>query len=529
VKSFTAEPAQPVTLRYLLAVACGVLLALSFPKPGISILAWFAFLPLFAASAGASPRESFKLGFAAGAAAYAGILYWLNIVMVSYGKLHWTVSGALYLTLAGYLALYPAAVLYLTRRAEERGISALCSFPLLWVAGELVRSYFLTGFPWADLGYSQFRTLPLIQVSDLTGVYGVSFLVAFANVVCYRMWRWLREKGAPYPLRGFLLLLLLLVATLGYGFSRLNVPEKGESQRVLLVQGNIPQDVKWDPAFQESTVATYERLSRKACEAGGTLVVWPESALPFYLQSEPAYAARVESLAASLKSCLVTGSPAAEKEGSGTRYLNSAFLISPTGAVLGRSDKLHLVPFGEYVPLASLLPFVNKLVAGIGDFSPGKSAVPLQTPEGKIGVLICFEGIFPEVARAYVQGGAGLLVNITNDAWFGNSSAPYQHLSMTVFRAVENRVPLVRAANTGISSVIDAKGHIHGMTPLFEEATLGAEVRRGEGGSFYSRHGDLFALGCLAASLALGFACFRKEKNQTGQELAEEPAAGTEI
>ena len=510
MKKMTAILGNPVLLRYLLALVSGAMLALSFPKPGISPLAWVAFVPLFIAAAGVSPRLGLKLGFLAGLTAYGGILYWVNIVMTSYGKLHWTVSGTLYLALAAYLALYPGFILWLMRRSESRGVSALCSFPLLWVGGELIRSYLFTGFPWANLGYSLYRTLPLIQISDLTGVYGVSFLIAFANVVFYRIWVWLREKNAPYPLGGLAILLVLLAATLGYGFSALNRAETGALQRVLLVQGNISQDVKWDPAFQESTVATYERLSRKGCRTAGTLVVWPESALPFYLQDAPAYAARVKSLAAELKSCLVTGSPAFEKEGELVRYLNSAFLISPTGELLGRSDKLHLVPFGEYVPLAALFPFVNKLVAGIGDFSAGKSALPLQTSSGKIGVLVCFEGIFPEIARAYVRAGAGVLVNITNDAWFGKSSAPYQHLSMTVFRAVENRVPLVRAANTGISAVIDSKGHIRGMTPLFEEATLGAEVRLGGGGSFYSRKGDLFALFCLGACLIILLACFRK-------------------
>ena len=509
--------------RYFWALLSGALLALSFPKPGISLLAWCAFVPLFAAAAGTTPKGCFKLGFVAGLAAYAGVLYWVNIVMVTYGKLPPAVSGSLYLTLAAYLALYPGLVLWLTRHGEARGVPALCSFPLLWVAGELIRSYLLTGFPWADLGYSQYRTLPLIQISDLTGVYGVSFLVAFANVVFYRMLVWVRRKEVPYPVRGFLALLVLLAGTLGYGFHSLNQPEGGPEQQVLLVQGNIPQDVKWDPAFEASTVATYQRLSRQGCPAPGTLVVWPESALPFYLQSEPVYAARVRSLAVELKSSLVTGSPAYEQEGSLTRYLNSAYLITPTGAVAGRSDKLHLVPFGEYVPLARFLPFVNKMVAGIGDFSPGRSAVPLETPGGKIGVLVCFEGIFPEVSRAYVQAGAGILVNITNDAWFGNSSAPYQHLSMTVFRAVENRVPLVRAANTGISAVIDSKGHIHGMTPLFEEATLGGLVRRGEGGSFYSRHGDLFALFCLGACGVLALFCFRKRPAPFDRELKGEP------
>lgn len=509
MKSIPQPPAPAVRLPYLLAGLSGLLLAASFPRPGFSALAWIALVPLFAAASRVPAKDAFKLGFTAGVTAYAGILYWLNIVMTGFGHLHWTVSGSLYLMLAGYLALYPALVLWVSKRGEEKGIPLLCSFPLLWVAGELLRAHLMTGFPWALLGYTQFRTLPLIQVSDLTGVYGVSYLVAFANAVFYRMWRWVRGRDPRYPVTAFLTLLLLLAATLGYGFTALQRSETGPLQRVLLVQGNIPQDRKWDHAYQEQTVAAYERLSRRGCQGPGTLVVWPESALPFYLEKEPAYAARVKKLAAELRCSLVTGSPASERDGGELRNLNSAFLISPQGRVTGRSDKLHLVPFGEYVPLSGLLPFIHKLVPGNGDYSPGKRAVALETPSGKVGVLICFEGIFPGVACDYLSAGAGLLVAITNDAWFGNSSAPFQHLSMTVFRAVENRVPLVRAANTGISSVIDAKGHIRGMTPLFEEATLAGEVRRGEGGSFYSRHGDLFALGCLALSLGMALFIFR--------------------
>ncbi|GFO61795.1 apolipoprotein N-acyltransferase [Geomonas silvestris] len=497
----------------LLALTSGVLLALSFPDPGISLLAWCALVPLLVAAAGTTPARAALLGFVTGLVAYLGILYWLNIVMTSYGKLPAPLSALLYLVLAAYLALYPALVVWLARKGEEGGISPLCSFPVLWVAAELVRSFLLTGFPWANLGYSQFRTLPLIQISDLTGVYGVSFLVAFANLVFFRMWLWLRRSDAAYPVRSFLALLILVAATLGYGFAALNRPEQGPLERILLVQGNIPQQVKWQPEFASATVETYERLSRQGCRAPGTLVVWPESALPFFLQSEPQYAARVQSLAAELKSCLIAGSPAFEREGELTRYLNSAFLIAPSGALAGRSDKQHLVPFGEYVPLKGLFPFVNKLVAGIGDFSPGRELKPLETGNGKIGVLVCFEGIFPEISRAYVRQGAGLLVNITNDAWFGRSSAPYQHLSMTVFRAVENRVPLVRAANTGISAIIDSKGHVRGMTQLFQEATLAGQVRRGAAASFYSRHGDLFALGCLGASLGGGLSVwYRRSK-----------------
>jgi len=225
-------------------------------------------------------------------------------------------------------------------------------------------------------------------------------------------------------------------------------------------------------------------------------------------------AARIARLAKEIKACMVVGSPAYERDGEVVKYFNSAFLLSPSGEVLGRSDKIHLVPFGEYVPLAGFLPFVHKMVAGIGDFSPGEKPLPLNTGKGQIGILVCFEGIFPDLARQYVNDGSRMLVNITNDAWFGKSSAPYQHLSMVVFRAVENRVPVVRAANTGITSIIDSKGHIHGMTPLFQEGFLSSEVRLGEGGSFYTRFGDLFAWLCLLAMVAFCVVIYRTEKNR---------------
>ncbi len=498
---------------YLLAVISGILLALSFPKPGIAVFAWLAFVPLFLAVSKKSPRNAFRLGFTCGLTAYCGILYWINIVMTTYGKLPFLVSFCLFLLLAAYLALYVGIISYLVRRGEEKGISPLFSFPFLWVGFELVRAFILTGFPWASLGHSQYRTLPLIQIADITGVYGISFLIALTNVVLFQIIRGgVRKEPAAYPTKSAAALFILMALTLGYGFYRLNKSDLGEPVKVVLVQGNIPQDVKWDPSFQEKTVGIYEKLSRKACATGGNLVIWPESALPFYFQSEDKYAARVKALAAELKSCLVVGSPAYEKEGDRIRYLNSAFLLSPTGAVLGRSDKMHLVPFGEYVPLQKLLPFVNKLVAGIGDFSAGTKVMPLNTGKGEIGVLVCFEGIFPELARDYVRAGSRLLVSITNDAWFGRSSAPYQHLSMTVFRAVENRVPLVRAANTGISSIIDSKGHIRGMTPLFEETFLTGEVRYGEGNTIYDRYGDFFAWFCLLMSFGIVVQIFRKNR-----------------
>ncbi|AJE03732.1 apolipoprotein N-acyltransferase [Geobacter pickeringii] len=508
--AFNAVPRRD----YLMALLSGILLALSFPSPGFSALAWIAFVPLLLACGRKDPRKAFRLGLVTGLSAYAGILYWINIVVTTYGKLPWSVSICLFSLLVAYLALYPAIVTLLVRRGEERGISLLISFPVLWVGLEYVRAFILTGFPWASLGYSQYKILPLIQVADVTGVYGLSFLIAFANAVFYRLIRgFVGKERAPYPLKSVALLFGLMAATVGYGFNRLHLPETGTPFTVALIQGNIDQNIKWDPAFQEATVSIYERLSRKACATGPVdLVVWPESAAPFYFQDEERYAARIKTLAKELSSCAVVGSPAYVKDGGEVKYLNSAFLLSPWGEVVGRSDKIHLVPFGEYVPMAKLLPFVNKLVAGIGDFSPGARIASLKTGKGEIGILVCFEGIFPELSRAYVRAGSRLLVNITNDAWFGRSSAPYQHLSMTVFRAVENRVPLVRAANTGITSIIDGKGHVRGMTPLFTEAVLNGEVRLGGEESVYTRYGDIFAWGCLVAGAVLMVLSFRRKK-----------------
>ncbi len=501
---------------YWLAAFAGLLLALSFPKPGFSILAWCALVPLMLACGNKSPQKAFKLGFVTGLVAYAGILYWINIVVTTYGKLPWIVSLSVFMLLVAYLALYLGALAWLVRLGEKAGIAPLVSFPVLWVGLEYLRSFLLTGFPWASLGHSQYRTLPLIQIVDITGVYGLSFLIALANIVLYLIIRAVvKKEPEAYPTRGLIVLLLLLVLVLFYGSSRLSSSDEGKPLKVALVQGNIEQDIKWDPAFQETTVAAYERLSREACATGVDLLVWPESAAPFFFQSDAKFTPRIRALARAVNSPMVVGSPAYERECDTVRYYNSAFLLSPSGEILGRSDKIHLVPFGEYVPLAQLFPFVHKMVAGIGDFSAGAKPLPLNTGKGQIGVLICFEGIFPDLAREYVREGSRLLVNITNDAWFGRSSAPYQHLSMIVFRAVENRVPVVRAANTGITSIIDSKGHIRAMTPLFKETFLTGEVRLGEGGTFYGRFGDIFAWLCLAGGAVICIRIYRRKSRKT--------------
>lgn len=495
---------------YLLAVVSGLLLAFSFPKAGIAVLAWVALVPLLLACSRKSAAKAAKLGFAAGLACYGAVLYWINIAVTTYGHLPLAVSIFIFTVLVAYMAAYFAVLCCFMRLGEKNGIPSVVSLPLLWVSLEYVRSFLLTGFPWASLGYSQYRILPLIQVADITGVYGLSFLVALCNAVVYLAIRgYVKGRGGKgeYPVRSGIVFAILAATVFGYGFVRLSDPAAGESMKVALVQGNIDQSIKWDPEFRDATISIYEKLTRQASVGGVDLVVWPESAAPFFFQDGGMPSRRIAALAAEIRSPILFGSPAYDDVNDRRNLYNSAFLLSGEGRLLGRSDKMHLVPFGEYVPLAKALPFVRKLVEGVGDFSPGERITALDPGKGKIGVLVCFEGIFPELSRHYARAGARLLVNITNDAWYGKSSAPYQHLSMATFRAVENRMPLVRAANTGITAFIDSNGRIASETPLFKEAFLVDRVVLGNTVTFYARFGDVFAVLCILVSLAMaGFA-----------------------
>jgi apolipoprotein N-acyltransferase len=498
----------------LLAMVSGVMIALSFPNSGLSFLAWIALIPLLVSLEGTTPRTAFRLGFTCGFCAYAGILYWINVVITEYGHLPWAASIVLYLILVAWLALFYGFTTLIARAAEPAGIKTAFSLPVAWVAGDLLRSFLMTGSPWAMLGHSQYRTLPLIQIADICGVFGITLLIVLANVVLYRALRAIAGAGVPYPVKSALVLLVLFIATLFYGFSRLNdgTSVAAPPLRVAVVQGNIPQDVKWSPAFQDRTISIYERLTREAAKNGVDLVVWPESAVPFFLQDEPQQADRIRRLARELSSSMIVGSPAHELRDGKRVFLNSAFMISPSGETSGRSDKIHLVPFGEYVPLGRFFPFISKLVVGIGDFSPGERAVPLAVGQTKIGTMICAEAVFPELGRAYVNNGARILANITNDAWFGRTSAPYQHLSIAAFRAVETRTPMVRAANTGVSAIIDDNGHISAMTGLFTEGFRVGEVQPGSGNSIYLQIGDLAAWLCVLLTCGIATLAWVRRK-----------------
>jgi len=476
----------------LTAAVSGGLLALAFPRPDYHWIAWVALVPLLLVM----ERRPFRSGFVAGLVFFAAVLYWVNIVMTTYGHLHPVLSVVAWLLLSAYLALYFAGATWACCRLREHcGYSYPLTLPVLWVALEFLREFFLTGFPWATLGYSQQSAAVLLQSADLFGVYGLSYLLVLVNAVVAE-WLSVRRRRSRLPVTAGMVALLLVAGAWGYGSWRLGTDLDSRPERLMttVVQGNIPQDIKWDPAFQHDTVRIYRELSLSAVDRESSrLLIWPEAATPFYYQDGGKLAAEVTALPSDSGAALLFGSPAYRQESGKTSYLNSVFLLDPKGNEKGRSDKVHLVPFGEYVPVKRFLPFLDKLVVGIGDFSPGVIN-PLSLNGHQIGALVCYEAIFPELARESVRQGSDLLVNVTNDAWFGNSSAPWQHLAMVRFRAVENRVWIARAANTGISAFIAPSGQILAATALFVPATASVEIGLGARPGLYAHTGDLIPM-----------------------------------
>ena len=488
---------------------------LSFPRYDVEWLAWFAFVPLLTATRGMRLRTAFVWGWISGCVGYLGILRWIPHTMINYGGVPTPVSYGILLLLVVYVGLYvgvfTAGWTWSVRHWPQ---GALLMVPALWVALEWIRAQALSGFPWASLGYSQYLNRSLIQVAELTSVYGVSFALVLGNVIMAQLLygatqrRW-KRVGLPCALA-----MLCLAAIWGYGGWRLHQTSKATATTaadlgVALLQGNIEQHLKWDHAAREAIFSTYRTLTLEAAaDSEIDLIVWPEAATPFFFANDRTFRARQLHLAEEAARPLLFGSPTYTRDGDQDVMYNSAFLVGPDATVQGRYDKIHLVPFGEYIPLRRLLFFLDKVVEGIGDFRSGEAYTVMAIPQGRFAVLICFEVIFPDLVRHFVRHGGQFLVNITNDAWFGYSAASHQHLSMVVFRAVENRLPIVRAANTGISAVIDATGRLSQQTDLFVRTWIKDRITPARGPlTFYTRWGDLFAYGCLlvtAVSLAWG-------------------------
>jgi apolipoprotein N-acyltransferase len=445
--------------------------------------------------------RAFLLGLAAGLTYFVGTIYWTALVMGQYGDMPFAVAVLLMLLLAAYLAIYPALFALIVHRLVARvGTAGLVLAPAVWVTTELGRGYMFTGFPWALLGYSQVTVLPVAQLASLVGVWGLSALVVLVNVAVVLL---VFERGS-LRWRVAAVAVAAVLATAVWGSLRLSdsrLTREGTPLRVGLVQGNVPQDEKWNSRRAADILGTYLDESRKVAAQGAHFIVWPESALPFLFQEQPIAGDMVRQLAYQTKSAILFGSDQIER-GTPPRYFNSAFLIDPAGTVAAVYRKMHLVPFGEYVPVKRLLFFAGPLVQAVSDFSEGDRMVMLPVAGHRASTAICYEVVYPNLARDATRAGSQLLTTITNDAWFGRSSAPWQHFEMASMRAIEQGRYLARAANTGISGIVDPYGRVLARSGLFEPATIVGEVRFLDDDTVYARTGDVFAYACALLTLA---------------------------
>ncbi len=421
--------------------------------------------------------------------------------MQQFGDLPLALAVLLMLLLASYMALYPAiAALILHRLGRTFGTGALLFAPAAWVTTELGRAHLFTGFPWVLLGYSQATVLPLAQLASVFGVYGLSALLVLVNASL--AWLVLSRSAARW--RPLLVSLAVVVVVAAWGAARLregSLVRAGSPLEVALVQGNIAQEQKWDPSRARGILERYVEMTRQAASGGARFIVWPESSLPFYFQEEPSGGDAVRRLAHDTRTFILVGSDQVERSDP-PKFYNAAFLVTPDGTVGGIYRKMHLVPFGEYVPLKKLLFFASPLVEAVSDFSPGEEIVMLPVAGHPVSTAICYEVVYPGLARGAVARGSQLLTTITNDAWYGRSSAPWQHFEQASLRAVEQGRYLIRSANTGISGIVDPYGRVVARSNLFEQAIVEGEVRLLDGRTVYSRIGDLLAYVLALLTLA---------------------------
>lgn len=487
----------------------GVMATLPFLSFSLAPLIWVALVPLICTVSGKGIREGVILGFIAGAIFGYGGMYWLK-----------NVTGLGYLLIGLYLAFYWGVWGgWISFVSQRRPGWVWWAAPVFWVSLEFLRSYLFTGFPWNLLGVSQAKNLPLIQIASITGVYGISFVVVLVNSACAQL---LIALYNPIPQRTQrfsrwcppVSTFLILIAVILYGRGELDKGRKSGGQTtclaLCLVQGGVAQELKWEPSLAGAHFRTYLNLTREALASRPDLVVWPESALPFYLEEREKEKKILSNMAQEGQLYLLVGGDY-RTASSPVRYHNSAYLFGPDGVVQGRYDKVHLVPYGEYTPLKRFLPFLKHVVPWEEDFSAGESISlfkmgDIPHPPGRslnLGVLICYEDIFPGLVRDFVRRGAGLLANITNDAWYGRTVAPFQHAYNALFRSVENRIYLGRSTNTGYSCVIDPWGRVvgevvdEGGRSLFVSGWTTVEIFLEDRGSFYTAHGDLFCWLCV--------------------------------
>ncbi|MBC18385.1 MAG: apolipoprotein N-acyltransferase [Desulfovibrio sp.] len=482
---------------------------LHFPLAALLFPLCLSWIGLRAASA----KKAFKYGWIAALLAGVGIVYWVVIPVQIYGALPWYIALPCPVLLAGILGLYYAGYSLLMYKAGRRlqGVSLCLVAGVLWAAMELAMGTMFSGFPWMNLGSAFVPWVYAIQPASLVGAYGLSGILTSLAValLLYSTYR-----STP------LLAVSLILFIGGYGVYRVDFSKQPEPDvMVSIIQGNVDQAQKWEQKFQAETVNTYIQLTQEAIQKNHSkIVVWPETAMPFYLQDRTPFNDSIQGLAKDSGVHIVTGSPAYNVIDLKTRaynLLNRAWLIDETGRMTQSYDKEHLVPFGEYMPLQEWVPF-EKLVKAVGNFVPGKNNSPLISDGIALGVLICYEGVFPELAQKQVEKGASALLNISNDAWFGDTSAPRQHLNLSAMRAVEQGRWLIRCTNNGISAFITPIGSVQSTTAQFKAETLSSQVAPIKDKTIYHQYFTRIKTSIIIlAVLSIGFLLFPRRKKDT--------------
>ena len=506
----------PPVVRVPLLIAGGVLGALAYPATDWWPLAWIWLLPALSSALALPPRAAFREAWLEGVVFFVVLLRWLDHTFRHYSAIPWPLTWLPITLLAAYCALYVGLAGAWVAWARPRlGPGwALATVAPLWVVGEWLRGWLMDGFPWGLAGYSQHGVLPVIQVAELTGVYGVSFLLVAVNCALAAALRLGWRRALP----GMVAAGALVLGALAFGWSALaSTPAPGTQVRIAVIQPNIAQTLKWDPERHAEILDIYEALTREAvrpAEVGDptsrpAAVLWPETATTIFLRGDPALLGRLTRLSNELRMPLLVGS-IDRRETPRPQFLNSAFFLTGQG-IRAKYDKIHLVPFGEYIPLAWLIGFVRSWAEFISDFGAGEQPVVMPLEGAPFGTVICYEVIFPELFRRGVIAGAAFMANITNDAWFGETSGPWQHLGTVALRAVENRVAVARAANTGVSAFVDPSGRVRRVLPLGQRGVLMDRVPLRQRATLYARWGDWFVYACLAlVGATAGFTYFRR-------------------
>jgi len=491
----------------LLSILSGLLMASLFPKISLWFLAWIALLPLLVVIYEAKPKTSFFLGWLTGTVFFLGLTYWL-LFLYSFVKslsiLAWITLSVFQGLFYGIFALGAGSI-----RKNFIGWGRLFAIPAWWVTLEFLRSNGYLAFSWGILGYSQQAFSQLSQIAAVTGVYGISFIVVMVNIALVEMLMAPLEKvKRSLAYLGVALIILLEIIGGGFLFIRNQAKESKESIaatekfNIVAVQGNVPQDQKWDPYKEDQIKKSYYDSTVSAARSNPYIVIWPESAVPSFLLSDSSYLEKLEHLAKSHRHYILTGSLHLDRK---SRQYNSAVLISPRGEVEEKYDKMRLVLFGEYT-FKFMVNILRRFegMSWVGEsIVPGNEHTVFETERGNLSTVICFESGDARLCRQMVKNGAQLLVVITNDAWFGKSAAPYQHMQISSFRAIENGVYLVQVANTGITAVVNPQGEIIKTVSPFKKKLLTANIAFQTGRTIYQRWGDIFSYICLL--LSVGF------------------------